>query len=306
MVAFVWERLLLALFPKNYTKTCTHPTQHSIPSNATLDINEIFCWSEIYCIWIFCIRLGFVSVANVANSCHIENLVMSENRKEIISTFGEDKYHLVYNSLSILSCATIGYGFLRYRKTSSGHLFFNPKSNSAKFAAFSTRALGLIGISQVFPKLQLPFEMVPALSTEPLLTDTKLVNDQGAANSQTLRAKCPIDFQYEKDPSRLGLKRITRHPQLVSLSLLSLSFALATPLTVPFVTFAGFPVVCTILASHQDSRHARNIGGVLDKNISSIPFYALLSGSQQWTDVAKEFKMLNALLGVIAALGILV
>ena len=45
----------------------------------------------------------------------LENLILSENRTEIIEYFDNATYHRVYNTLSTLACASVAFGYLRYR-----------------------------------------------------------------------------------------------------------------------------------------------------------------------------------------------
>ena len=55
-------------------------------------------WSSSGFRWVALGWTGFIT----------ENLVLSENRTAIISSIGDDRYHLAYSSLSLLSCSTIG------------------------------------------------------------------------------------------------------------------------------------------------------------------------------------------------------
>ena len=48
----------------------------------------------------------------------LENLILSENRTKIIEYFGKHgdaTYHRIYNTLSTLACASVAFGYLRYR-----------------------------------------------------------------------------------------------------------------------------------------------------------------------------------------------
>jgi uncharacterized membrane protein len=227
-----------------------------------------------------------------------ENLLLSENRTEIIKEFGEENYHRIYNSLSTFACLSIGYGFLRYRKTSPNHNFFH-LSRGSKIAALLSRTVGMVGLAQTMPKLQLPFEEVKSEGNVHLQENTK-----------EFKAKCPIDFNYgndrKNDPSLIwGMKRVTRHPQLFFGGLTCLSFALTTPLATPLV-FWSFPLIFAFIGgSHQDYRHQRGIGGHWTKEYSEktslVPFYAFIIGKQKWVDLWAESKGLNALVAIAIA-----
>ena len=51
---------------------------------------------------------------------------------------------------------------------------------------------------------------------------------------------------------------------------------------------------------HQDYRYKRNIGGTLPieiENVTSlVPFYALLTGKQEWNELNNEIKYTNIIL----------
>ena len=91
-----------------------------------------------------------------------ENLVMSHNREYIIDYLNEYNYHLIYNTLSTAAMISVVYGYIRYRNYNSitmNNIFnsWNINSRSFKITSLSMQSLGLIGISQIFPKIQNPF-----------------------------------------------------------------------------------------------------------------------------------------------------
>eukprot|EP00429_Kryptoperidinium_foliaceum_P035047 CAMPEP_0176166482 /NCGR_PEP_ID=MMETSP0120_2-20121206/85149_1 /TAXON_ID=160619 /ORGANISM="Kryptoperidinium foliaceum, Strain CCMP 1326" /LENGTH=72 /DNA_ID=CAMNT_0017504031 /DNA_START=12 /DNA_END=227 /DNA_ORIENTATION=+ len=45
-----------------------------------------------------------------------ENAILSENRTYLIQELGDDRYHLVYGTLSTIATASIGYSFYSIRK----------------------------------------------------------------------------------------------------------------------------------------------------------------------------------------------
>lgn len=97
----------------------------------------------------------------------LENLVLSHNREEIIQHFGDSNYHLGYNTLSTLACSSIAYGFVKYRKSEETRLL-RKLGKPAIAASFVLQAIGLIGFSQLLPKLQ-----------NPVAPDTRIIEKQG-------------------------------------------------------------------------------------------------------------------------------
>lgn len=234
-----------------------------------------------------------------------ENLILSHNRKEIIESIGDDNYHRIYNTLSTIACGSIAYGFLRYRTTGpliSKHypkLYNIMSSKAMKYSALGVRIVGLVGFSQLFPKLQIPFMYQPM----PLVEG----NVQNQIAKPKLVARCPMDFSSAKDQDAIqGWKRVTRHPALMSFGLTFFSFAMTTPYVASGIMFTMPLVFSFIGGAHQDYRFRRGNGGVLEKNVdestSLIPFVALVTGKQRWNDLWKEFKVINASLAATIAL----
>ena len=132
---------------------------------------------------------------------------------------------------------------------------------------------------------------------------------EGLKSNHSIISKCPIDFEFGKDKQAgdhvWGMKRITRHPQLFSLGLTSLSFALSSQY-ISHLVFWSFPLLFAVVGgAHQDSRHKRGMGGILTKEMedqtSLIPFQALVEGRQNWSKLWEEMKQINALLAVTVA-----
>lgn len=221
-----------------------------------------------------------------------ENFILSQNRTEIINEIGDSNYHLLYNSLSSIACCSILFGFVRYARN-TGPLMnkFFPKysveSRVSKSIKYGSRVMGLTLFSQCIPKLQIP------------VTTIKEVD----ATGNRFKARCPMEFTKEKGIS--GVKRITRYPELCSFGLFSFSFAIS-PLLNHFVFFSWPLIVCVLGGLHQDWRFQRGIGGYLspsDYNQSSfIPFVALLTGRQSWSDFLREFKGLNSSIALISGI----
>ena len=84
----------------------------------------------------------------------LENLILSENRTEIIEYFGKHgdaTYHRIYNTLSTLACASVAFGYLRYRP---GIQYIKRISNLRLALGFTIASVGACGITQLAPKFQ--------------------------------------------------------------------------------------------------------------------------------------------------------
>ena len=162
------------------------------------------------------------------------------------------------------------------------------------------QGLGLVGFSQMLPRLQVP-----------ITTDLDLATDGQPRSSNspasTVRVRCPMDFRPDDAPEDgiAGLKRVTRHPTFWSMGALGLGTALATPFATEAVMFAMPAVVAAIGTAHQDYRFRRNSGGELPPEVdavtSNVPFVALITGQQSWVDLAGEIKWLNAAVALFGA-----
>ncbi|KAI8896444.1 hypothetical protein BC833DRAFT_566617 [Globomyces pollinis-pini] len=214
-----------------------------------------------------------------------ENVILSHNRTDIIERIGDDNYHRIYNTLSSVACGSIAYGFLRYGRKSGPllssfspkfkYLTLNPLPKPVKLASFSLRFLSLLCVSQMLPKLQLPWEKVPvSVQADQLSVEKELMK------APLYKSRCPIDFSSTKDSYEIvGMKRITRHPSLYSFGLFSFSFALTTNYITHAIMFT-MPLLFSIVGSfHQDYRYRRGQGGELTPEIeaktSNIPMLAL-------------------------------
>lgn len=229
-----------------------------------------------------------------------ENLVMSHNRQWIISEFGDDKYHMAYNCLSTAACSSIAYGYLRHGRH-QGPKLYNKGGPLTKLAGFTLQSIGLIGFSQLGPKLQ-----IPLTTADPVVQATPVPGGSQAsvpAAAPKMKARCPIDFSPSDLPPDGGLKRVSRHPTFWALGFVGLGAALATPFATHVAMFTMPTVFALIGGAHQDYRYRRGWGGTLtpemDAKTSNIPFVALLSGKQSWSDLYKELKGVNAGLAVL-------
>lgn len=250
-----------------------------------------------------------------------ENVILSHNREYIIERFGEQSYHGFYSTLSTAACLSIGYGYFRYGKNMGPILndkYWKPQSIPFRIGAFSFQSLGLIGVSQNFPKLQVP--VLAQFNTDS--TETDILTMESSNGSSTVSpststsgsngikfaAQCPIDWTPKDIPSDgiYGLKRVTRHPMLFSLGMFGLGTALKTPFATRAIVY-GFPLLFALIGGfHQDYRHRRHSGGYLspetDQKTSLIPFLALLCGRQNWNELWSEMKHVNMSIAVLVAM----
>lgn len=238
-----------------------------------------------------------------------ENLVLSENRSRIIEATGGDerRYLMLYSGLSTLSCAAIGYGYIKGRRQGA-MVGGGPPGAFRQFAGLGLQAVGLVAAAQFIPKLQVPVELGGGPAPAP--TDLPQVHPHqpaAAAPAGGFRLRCPMDFTPVDTPADgvYGVQRVTRHPQFWILGFIGLGAAVATPFLSEIVMFTMPAVFAVVGGLHQDSRFRRGLGGTLtpefDDKTSAVPFLALLSGRQCWLDLGGEFKEVNSALALTVA-----
>ncbi|KAJ3076441.1 CAAX prenyl protease [Podochytrium sp. JEL0797] len=244
--------------------------------------------------WIFIGWTGFIA----------ENLILSENRELLVDSFGEDSYKKAYGTLSTLACGSIAYGYLAHGHHKGPRVASLSGSLPGKALILGVQAIGLIGLSQSLPKLQIPVSFSSSSSNPS--TQTTTPTTPPTSSSSGFKVLCPIDIAHMKsnNPNELGLRRVTRHPQLFSLGFLALGTALASPFLSTRL-LCGFPIVFAVIGgAHQDRRFKRN-GRFSEEYLeetSLLPFGALLTGRQSWKVAGEELKGVNAGVGVVAAL----
>eukprot|EP01031_Cornospumella_fuschlensis_P037141 gene37141-45083_t len=251
--------------------------------------------------WISLGWIGFIT----------ENVVVSHNRDYLIAHIGDDEYHMLYNALSTTACSSIAYGFFRYGKF--GGAVLPTRGKLAHTVACVLQALGLAGLSQLAPALQIPVAFRSesphpnqALSISSAGQNTVL---QPTPQERKLYVRCPIDFRPKQSEDGIyGVERITRHPTLWFGALSLLGPALVTPY-MAYVPFLTFPTLFAFVGGeHQDYRYRRGSGGVLPPNVdnitSNVPFAAFVRGKQSVEKLLDELKWTNAALGAVAALAL--
>ena len=233
--------------------------------------------------WISCGWAAFIA----------ENVILSENRTEIIAEFGDENYHRLYNSLSTAATLSIAWGFFKHGR-GQGPIIGN-RGKISLLTGYVLQSIGFIGVSQMLPKFQLPFAQeevsaAPSSSSSPV----------SAPVSSSYALRCPMDFKPKDVPADgiYGMDRVSRHSNFWSLGLVTLGYA-ATTVFVPEIVMCVWPAVFAYIGtSHQDERYRRGMGGSLskekDEKTSNIPFAALITGRQQWTPLMNEMKWENA------------
>jgi hypothetical protein len=242
----------------------------------------------------------------------LENLVLSHNRDYIISQTGSVKnYQTIYSCLSLAAMGGIGYGYLRGRggaRWSGGML---PITGRVRWVAVGVQTLGIAGLMSTLPKLQIPITFESSVpESDSSKTKSKTQSKETPVEVLGLKMLCPIDFK-STNGEQLGLKRITRYPELFSLAFATAGSALLTPVIATSILLA-FPSVFAVIGIssyfilgglHQD--YLRDRAGLLKREETSlVPFQALIEGRQSWRLLYEEVKWVNVSVGVILALGI--
>lgn len=220
-----------------------------------------------------------------------ENALLSENRTWLIRQWGDDRYHLVYGTLSTIATASIGYGYYSLRTIHvlpSTFTLWKKTPVSAAIGGWLSLSLGTIMASQAIPKMQIPVAV---------------------ANS-SVQVRCPFDFTDAKqgDTTLHGLERITRHPGLWSLGMIGLGQACLVGTLPQRIWWCGPAAVAWLGGAHTDSRFQRGMGGTLspeyESKTSNIPFWAIICGKQgsgSWQALINEMKPMNAALAIMAS-----
>lgn len=230
----------------------------------------------------------------------LENLVLSHNREQIIDVVGDSTYHTVYSTLSTAACGSIAFGYLRH----GPGVKIMPRGNMLGLAAaVACQTVGLVGLSQLAPKFQIPVTILTGPQVDGPVVDGPVGDSaREGAEKMNFQIRCPFDFsapeQSASGDSVTGVRRVTRHPVLYSVGLFGLGLAIASPYPARMALFSGPLLVALVGTQHQDYRYRRQSGGSLTPEIeaksSNLPFLALLSGRQDWVALSNETKWSNA------------
>lgn len=180
----------------------------------------------------------------------VENVVLSHNRDYIIERYGDVDYHNAYNFLSTTACGSIAWGYLKHGRRKGPTL--NPRGKAIIAFGSLIQIVGLVGLSQVPPKLQLPFVFAPS---DPVISSNN--NLEKSSSNRALQIRCPMDFKSSDIPLNTvyGMERISRHATFWSLGLACAGYAMTTIYISEIVMF-GFPLVFAFIGSeHQDYRY---------------------------------------------------
>ena len=246
-----------------------------------------------------------------------ENVVLSENRDAIILALGGDeaRFRALYGAASTLACGSIAYGWLRHGRGARAVALWDVAGAGAQARAGAVQSLGLVGFSQLLPRVQSPLVPAAAPPAAPAAPPAAPAAEPAAAPAAAWAVQCPMDFRGAREEKEraaaagggvdgvFGVHRVTRHPMLMSLGLFGLGGALATPWQPAGVAMGlGAAAMALVGGAHVDSRHRRGIGGRLsaerDAATSLLPFGALLTGAQSWARLAEEVKWSNAALAL--------
>jgi uncharacterized membrane protein len=225
-----------------------------------------------------------------------ENVIVSDNRTQIIEAFGDDTYHALYSLLSTAAMGSIGYGYIRYGR-GMGPQLSRPISS---VNGYLLQSMGLMGLSQLLPKFQIPVEASNDVEKSPVPSSTTSFSLPSFTLPTSFSLRCPMDFKPKDVPADgiYGMDRISRHAALWSFGFICLGHA-ATTVMVTEIVMGSWPVVFAYIGGrHQDHRYRQNRGGSLteekEEKTSNIPFVALLTGKQSWEPLLTEIKWENA------------
>jgi hypothetical protein len=154
-----------------------------------------------------------------------ENLVLSQNREHIINSLGDDNYHMIYNVLSTAACSSIAFGYFKFGKF--GGPSFQPRSLLVHVLSFAIQAMGLVGLSQLIPALQIP---VGVISQNKPSSQSSESSKAGKEKEIKLYVRCPMDFKqkHASADGLFGVERVTRYPALWAMGFVGLGTAIST------------------------------------------------------------------------------
>lgn len=242
-----------------------------------------------------------------------ENALLSENRTWLIEELGDERYHLMYGTLSTVATASIGYAYYSIRKltptppalTLWTTTMTAPMLSAPVVGGWIFLSLGMIMSSQAAPKMQIPLTLVDSSNAAG--------ETSSSITSKSLQVRCPFDFSdkrsAEESSSTLqGIERITRHPGLWSFGFIGMGQAFLATTIPQRIWWCGPAAVALLGGSHTDSRFRRGMGGTLppeyECQTSNTPFWALVSGKQgsgSWQALFEDIKPLNATVAVGAS-----
>ncbi|GMH88309.1 hypothetical protein TrVE_jg7342 [Triparma verrucosa] len=237
-----------------------------------------------------------------------ENTVLSHNRTYLISEiFNNDEtaYHYFYGTLSTVATGLTLHGYMKCRNAGP----FRVVGRGWLGLALGLQGLGLVGLSQMAPRLQVPFGYGPGGGARG--GGGEVGGGIGPnVSSSKFQIRCPFDFTTSDHDLVSGVGRVSRHSQLWSFASFSLGAAAATASLPQALCLSGPLAVAFIGGAHQDYRFRRGWGGVLteemDERTSNVPFLAMVMGKQGgvgevFGKMVEEGKGLNAGVAILTA-----
>ena len=247
---------------------------------------------------------GLYFVAGGWTAFLLENIVLSENREWLCEKYGEENYHLGYNTLSSTACLSILYGYMKHKN--SGKIWSKFTKGAAplplRITSIVLQSFGLACFVQLVPAIQIPLALETGSNASNAFTKTNDSNTDNKTNDTnvlqatsssvlnpqvgpsrqhvpttetppstakySLKARCPMDFRAKPElgPDEVyGVERISRHTNLWALASMGVGTALITPFMVESMFFAGPLLLATFGTAHQDARFRRGMGGMLSK-----------------------------------------
>ena len=183
-----------------------------------------------------------------------ENVIVSHNKITIIDNFGEDSYYRLYNLLSTCACGGLFYSWYFYGRKRGPIVLFHKLSNISHGVGFSLQSLGLVGLSQLLPPLQIPISSIP---------DNKYSEKPSASENKSpfsINLRCPIDLKAYQDSknkdssSVYGIERVSRHAVLWSMGIFFLGSAAST-IYLTEIVMGTSPILFSLIGTfHQDYR----------------------------------------------------
>jgi uncharacterized membrane protein len=222
-----------------------------------------------------------------------ENLILSENRTEIIRRFGDEQYHAIYGLCSTVACGTILYSGYKIKNGVKDIVPRIAKSSPLGQAmSFSMLGLGFIFVSQSAPRLQVPFYLDPPSPRQHQTDTVNTLSSSPSSSSSQWKVRCPFDF-HAPEKEIYGIDRITRHSGLWSFGFIGTGLGMLCTSLPAKVWFSMPLMVALIGGEHTDSRYRRNMGGSFTPTqelSSNVPFWGIVSGKQG--DAFKVFRSL--------------
>jgi len=228
----------------------------------------------------------------------LENVVLSENRSVIRRSWGgsggQGAYQGFYSLLSAMTLSSTFFAYWRYarfgvqteRLPAHGR---EPPRGLVRAAALAFRALGLVGLGQLLPPINLAAAPIALGVSAPPPELPPM--ERGAMG-------CPFDFNAYKNRGEVfGITRVSRRPELCGLAAVSLGGALLATTATQVAFFGVGPLVCfAALAAHSDRtmRQSGDLSPAKEAQTSVFPFLALVDGRQSWAALREELVPANA------------